>query len=215
MERQWGEARLRAAWQQALSVVGATADEGAFDDLLRRYAEPHRHYHSVAHVSHVVAIVSASSHLCGDAATTVLAAFYHDAIYEIGSADNEVASAQLAGTGLRRWGASADIADRVARLIEATKDHTVPRGLDDAAVLLDADLAILAADPPQYDEYVSRVRREYESIPQDLWRAGRAAVLESFLTRDRIYLTAVGHGWEAMARSNLSRELASLRAGQG
>lgn len=211
MERQWDEDQLRMAWQRALSAIGASAEEGAFDDLMRRYAQPHRHYHSVAHVSYVVATVSALSHICGDAATTMLAGFYHDAIYEIGSSDNEVASAELAATALRRWGAPMQAAERVAQLVQATKDHAVPPGLHDAAVLVDADLAVLASDPPRYDEYVRQVRREYQAIPEDLWRAGRSAVLESFLTRDRIYLTSVGREWESRARHNMARELTALR----
>ena len=55
------------------------------------------------------------------------------------------------------------------------RDHDL-EGVDrDTAVLLAADLAVLAAEPSRYVEYATAVRREYAHVDDDAWRAGRAA----------------------------------------
>lgn len=202
---------LRAAWSSAVTP-GQHADE-VFDDLIRRYNEPHRRYHTVRHLHHVVTDVVAHRDLCNDADATVLAAFFHDAVYAIGASDIEAASAELARTAMASLGFEHQACERVAQLVLATADHHLPAEealRDDAAVLIDADLAVLAGAPADYRRYVDRVRAEYADIPDDLWHAGRAAVLESFLDRDRIYYTTASQDREAAARRNLSEELSTL-----
>ena len=184
-----------------------------FDDLIRRYSEQHRRYHSVRHLHAVVSDVIAHRHLCSDVQATVLAAFFHDAVYAIGAADNEAASAELARSAMTSLGFERQACERVAQLVVATADHHLPADdalRDDAAVLIDADLAVLAGDPADYRRYVERVRDEYAEIPDDLWRIGRGAVLESFLGRDRIYSTKDSQEREVAARRNLSDDLSAL-----
>ena|GEM_PF-66284 len=83
----------------------------------------------------------------------------------------------------------------------------------DEDALLDADLAILAAGAPRYAWYTAAVRREYAHVPDDAFRAGRAAVLEGILASERIYVTDAAHArWELRARTNLAAEIAALRA---
>ena len=87
----------------------------------------------------------------------------------------------------------------------ATRHQAVPTGRD-AQVLVDLDLAILGASSERFDEYEAQVRAEYASVPDMLFRRGRAAVLASFAERERIYMTPVLHDrLEAAARANLKR----------
>jgi predicted metal-dependent HD superfamily phosphohydrolase len=77
--------------------------------------------------------------------------------------------------------------------------------------LLDADLAILGAEPQAYDGYSRGVRGEYSRLPDHLWRAGRRDVLNSLLGRGSIFVTAPAAGrWESAARANVQRELGAL-----
>lgn len=83
----------------------------------------------------------------------------------------------------------------------------------DLDILLDADLAILGAEPNDYRAYVAGVRTEYGHVDAAGWRAGRSAVLRQFLDRTTIYRTR----WmrdvrERRARANLAAELATLDA---
>ena len=81
----------------------------------------------------------------------------------------------------------------------------------DAALLRDADLAILAAGPKRYAAYAAAVRAEYAHVPEADFRRGRAAILQGFLDLPWIFATAAGRErWEVRARDNVAREVAEL-----
>ena len=86
-------------------------------------------------------------------------------------------------------------------------------GVDrDTAVLLAADLAVLAAEPSRYADYATAVRREYAHVDDDAWRSGRARVLRTLLDRPRLFAPELGlDEWERRARANVTSELASTR----
>lgn len=198
-----------------------SSERGRLDDLIARHREPHRRYHGVAHlvwiVRHVLEL--AVHEPVDDLGAVVAAACYHDAVYvptdhthEAANEEaNEEASARLAAADLAALGWAPDRIDRVRAMITATAHHHDPADCD-TAVLVDADLAVLAADPSGYDEYARGVRSEYAHVADDEWRVGRAAVLHRFLDRDRLYSTPTARErWEHRARANLAAELATLR----
>jgi predicted metal-dependent HD superfamily phosphohydrolase len=94
--------------------------------------------------------------------------------------------------------------------------HELPRLADeksirDAALFLDMDLSILGASPEAFDAYEQAVRREYAWVEEPMWRAGRGAVLKSFLARQYIFHTdAFRRRFEPQARQNLARSLETL-----
>jgi predicted metal-dependent HD superfamily phosphohydrolase len=134
-------------------------------------------------------------------------------VYEPSYPANERASARLARRDLTSIGWAADAVERVGSMIEVT-EHAAPSVEHlpgDSAVLLDADLAILGADPVGYSAYATGVRAEYRHVSDADWRTGRVAVLKRFLDGATIYRTATGRErWELRARANLSAELADL-----
>jgi predicted metal-dependent HD superfamily phosphohydrolase len=74
-------------------------------------------------------------------------------------------------------------------------------------------LSILGASDAIFDAYETGVRHEYKEIPIDLFSTGRAAILQGFLARDRLYLSDWGYQrFEAKARANLARSIAALLA---
>jgi predicted metal-dependent HD superfamily phosphohydrolase len=203
---------LEAAWRRLLvpfAVLEAAGSE-AFADLASRYSEPSRHYHNLDHLADVLGIIEELT----DAAAVRLAAWFHDAVYDSRSKDNEERSAALAEQTLTGFGLPRPLVANVARLILLTKTHAADAGDRDAHILLDADLAILGADDARYDEYSRAIRREYAWVEEAAYREGRGRVLEGFLRRPRIYLTdGLLGSHEEPARHNLRRELAALRAG--
>jgi predicted metal-dependent HD superfamily phosphohydrolase len=141
----------------------------------------------------------------------------HDAIYEPRRADNETRSAELARRMLDSVVPAATL-ERAVRLIEATQHHAVPEDLPpgevgDMARFLDMDLSILGAAPEAFDAYEAGVRHEYREVPETVFRAGRAAILERFLERDALYFSDWGKArFEARARENLRRSIRRLKA---
>lgn len=204
-----------ARWFDALDAVGAhDADpDAAFARLAAHHDGPGRHYHDFEHAQSVVDHVLALHRPGDDWATAVLAAWYHDAVYDptLPPGASEGASAVLAVDELSRLGVTNTAVGAVARLICLTAGHRAAAGDGTAALLCDADLSILGAEPDVYDGYVAAVRDEYAHVDDDAWRTGRRAVLRGFLDRSTIYRTPAGQqAWESAARTNISRELESL-----
>lgn len=70
---------------------------------------------------------------------------------------------------------------------------------------------MLAGPPAAYAAYAAAVRQEFAFVPDDAFRAGRAAVLRRLLAAPRLYRTPYGAArWEAAARDNLAGELRRL-----
>ena len=202
------EPELELAWQRHIG-----ADQRLLDRLLARHREKQRRYHTAAHVAWVIrhveelGVVEPVDHLD----EVVAAAFYHDAIYEPTHPANERASARLARRDLATLGWSDDRTERVGVMIEATAHQSPDAPSGDTAILLDADLAILPADPAAYSDYVSGVRAEYRHVDDDEWRTGRTSVLQGFIDHTSIYSTPTARErWERRARANIAAELAAL-----
>jgi predicted metal-dependent HD superfamily phosphohydrolase len=194
-------------WDDAVRALGG---EPRPTDLHARYAEPHRRYHGTAHVRQVVRDATAMTS-GRDRALVALAAWAHDVVHDGTPGDDERASAAWARRHLTAAGlAEADVA-RVEGLVLATLEHTAPPGDHLADALLDADLAILGAEPAAYKWDRAAVRAEYAHVPDDRWRTGRAAVLRALLAKEPLYRTpAARERWTARARHNLRAELGRL-----
>jgi predicted metal-dependent HD superfamily phosphohydrolase len=177
-----------------------------YDELVRRHREPHRRYHTLVHVAHVLREARRLvAHATGaDARTVALAAWFHDAVYDprAVAGHNEDASAELATDRLHLLGLPPATVAEVGRLVRLTAGHQPA-----------PDLAVLAADAAAYDAYVHGVRTEYAHVDDADWRTGRAAVLDHFLGLAHLFHVPLGPGddRDARARANLAAELAALR----
>ena len=200
---------IQGQWVRLLGGFGVpVADAYApFDRLVAAYSEPHRHYHTLEHLGEMFRVVGRLP--VADLPAVQLAVWYHDAVCDPKATDNEERSADWAESDLKAWGVPQWAAVRA--LILATKHTAAEPDTPDAAAFLDADLAILGAAEARYQRYAADIRREYEWVPDAAYRAGRRAVLEGFLNRERIYRTAVmsEEGGES-ARRNLTAEIAGL-----
>jgi predicted metal-dependent HD superfamily phosphohydrolase len=195
------------SWKRLWGELGATVvNGGLMNQLVAAYSERHRHYHTLQHLRECLAQFEAASMLARRPAEVELALWFHDAVYEPQRHDNEERSADWARASVLAAGCAEDVAERVAALVLATKSHSAPANDPDTALLLDIDLAILAAAPARFAEYERQIRAEYAHVPEEAFRARRAQVLQGFLARERIYVTDAFHdALEARARHNLER----------
>ncbi|GAA0482809.1 hypothetical protein Ade02nite_66120 [Paractinoplanes deccanensis] len=204
-------------FRQAARAAGATAADDDLDAaggyLLTRWSEPQRHYHTVAHLTAVLAVVDRHAELAPHPERVRLAAWMHDAVYDpraLGDA-NERDSAEFAAGLLVTLGVPEEAAAEVARLVGLTAGHATEENDLDGELLCDADLAVLAGDDQAYAAYTAAIRDEYAHVPDDDFRAGRAQVLKALLELPSIYrLAPLREQWEARARANLEREFTSL-----
>ncbi|MEU0688639.1 HD domain-containing protein [Streptomyces uncialis] len=181
------------------------------EELLRRWTEPQRKYHTVTHLTAVLDQVDTLAPYADSPALVRLAAWFHDAVYRPDRSENEERSARLAERALSELGLAAPAIQEVARLVRLTTNHDARPGDPNGAVLCDADLAVLAGTPEKYARYAEAVREEYRFVPDDAFRTGRAAVLRHLLELPELFRTPYAtRTWEPAARRNMTAELSRL-----
>ncbi|MBE9050563.1 hypothetical protein IQ243_09085 [Nostocales cyanobacterium LEGE 11386] len=205
--------QLFCQWQHTLQGFGVdqVAAEQVFTRLIEAYSTSDRHYHTLKHIDHVLSIINTLQAYAQDLTAVQLAAWFHDVVYDTQAQDNEERSADYACELLISLGIPTNTLATVSRLILHTKNHQAATDDYDSYILLDADLAILAAHPDQYREYANAIRQEYAWVPELDYIKGRRQVLERFWQRQRIYFTPLMFEVaEQIARSNLQAEIQIL-----
>lgn len=209
---------LRPAFETLWAEIGASGDaRPVFEDLLLRYSDGHREYHTMTHVRWGLHRLEQMRLSYGNDPTIYwpaiqLAYWFHDAILE-GHPLDEMKSSFLAEEVATRAGLAPETIDKVGRLIRATAHEGLAHDRE-AAILTDADLSILGASEEDFDRYEGLVRREWEFVPEADFKAHRAVILQRFLDRPTIYVTPYARErWEARAQENLHRSMKRLKEG--
>jgi predicted metal-dependent HD superfamily phosphohydrolase len=199
-------------WCDTFLAFGVSPDlvATAFSRLADAYSERGRFYHTLEHLIELLEVLSGFQG--GNCLQEIeVAAWFHDVVYDPRALDNEEQSAAWMNGTLCGFGIAPAIIQRSSQLIMYTKTHDAPRDDRAAAILLDADLAILGAAPSRYDAYASGIRQEHAWVSERDYRQGRTRVLQSFLQRDRIYRTDALFGErETQARANIAGEIEKL-----
>lgn len=208
---------LKLAWRLLLAQLGAEEEQAdrLFGDLAAHYSAEGRYYHDLNHIQSLLTVTAALAPYAEDYRAIQLAIWFHDVIYDPWAADNEKQSADYAARVLAALGQPEALIESVRALILATENFRTGEnsGNIDHCILMDADLATLAAPPEMYNAYARAIRLEYCAVPEGIYRQRRRQIIEMFLARDRIYLTEPMHAsYEARARENLRRELNELAA---
>lgn len=210
-----GTIDLQNRWLSLLAHygIGPARARPLWHGILQAYGEPQRHYHTLKHIAQMLTVADRLRDLATDPWAVELAIWLHDLVYDPRRSDNEEQSAELAGAQLTALELSPETVSRIQTLILATKDHQA-EGDPDTAVLIDADLAGLAAPWETFAEQGNEIAQEYAHLPAAVYRAARARVLRSFLDRPQIYQTeAMRQCCQVAARRNLARAIAELEAG--
>jgi predicted metal-dependent HD superfamily phosphohydrolase len=190
--------------------LGIGAHLEMFHQVHAAYSEPHRHYHTVAHIDACLRELDSFRSLARSASEVEAALWFHDVIYVPEASDNETRSAELAARFLASAGLRPEACGRVHGHVLATTHDKEPAD-SDSALAADVDLSILGKEPAAYARFERQVRREYRAVPPLQYRRKRREVLRSFLERKSIYWTAeFRERYEARARLNIERAIARL-----
>jgi predicted metal-dependent HD superfamily phosphohydrolase len=202
---------LRAAWIALWRRLGAIGDAGSvWAELRSRYSEPGRTYHTLTHIEQRLSELADAPEGAANPDAIECALWFHDAVYDTKCKDNEERSAAFAREVIRVAGLSDSFGGLVTDLILATR-HTSPPVSPGEQLLADIDLAILGQSESRFDQYEREIRFEYSWVPEDVFAAGRVAVLSSIIERPRIYSTEFFFGkYEKAARENLARSISQL-----
>lgn len=208
-------AELRAQLTAQVAELG--------ESLLQAWEQPHRAYHHSGHLSQMLSDLDRLYTHRAQGSTPlalILAAWFHDAVYEGAPGEDERRSEQLASASLEPLVTAGLLTEQelqmVSLLVRATATHELPESADlpagyepaDIQLFLDADMAILAADSARYRRCLRGVRSEYSHFDDEAFRTGRTTFLRSILGRERIFLSEEAFKlWEEPARANLRAEL--------
>ncbi len=213
---------LLPSFVRSVQGAGATASPDEIravgEDLIDRWCGPGRHFHTLKHLTDVLARVDELAEETHEPELVRLAAWYHGAVFDAAErasyanrgGEDEVASAALARVQLGALGVPDRAVSRVSALVIALTRHAPVAGDFDCAVLCDADLAMLAAEPQRYKAYLHEVREEYAHLPLEDYVRARVRILHKLLARVALFVSPLGSAWEEPARQNIGAELHRL-----
>lgn len=196
---------------ELLDKIGFEANKinALWTELVKAYSSSSRHYHNLTHLEEMIVLFGEYESELQFPNEVLYSIFYHDYVYKVTRKDNELKSAEKAISILPE---EAKLnSDLVFEMIGATQLH-LHNEIEDVNWLLDFDLKILAKEWNEYQVYCSQIRKEYKIYPNFLYQPGRKKALEHFLEQEFIFQTKEFRmKYEAKARANIGREIASLR----
>ena len=197
-------------WKQLMAKMNLIENRETYDALIHAYSDESRSYHNLDHLRSVLASLDLVEQSAIHKNELELALWFHDAIYKPLCACNEYKSAEWAREFLTQNNVNEESIDFVIQLINATK-HSVKSEHGDDLLIADIDIAILGRSHDVYEKYARNVRYEYRQVPSFIYKKKRKALLESFLSKPRIYSTAHFYqAFEIQARKNLTNEIRRL-----
>jgi predicted metal-dependent HD superfamily phosphohydrolase len=195
---------LPSRWSKVWREAGAlSGEEVVYNELVKRYSEPHRTYHNLEHIGECLLHLDSAIHLLWRPIEAELAVWFHDVIYDPKGVENEELSASFAVTTLNSAGVDHDSVQRIVDLIRKTSHQHIHLS-GDAAIAADADLAILGADSERFNQYELAIRMEYDWVPEAIYRLERRRILGQILHRPHVFHTLFfRENYETRARTNL------------
>lgn len=199
----------RSRWNALWSRMGGDgSSEELFGELMHAYTQPFRFYHNIDHIKDCLAEFDSVRESAVRPDELEMAIWFHDSVYQLPGTLNEEKSAKWARRALGEGLVEPARIDRVAEMVLATRHLSTPEDLD-TQLLVDIDLSILGRKPAVFAKYEETIRQEYRWVPSVIYNRKRADVLDGFLRRDRIYLTAPFHDkYEQPARENIKQSIA-------
>lgn len=188
---------------------GTTIDR-YWSEINTYYTEPHRHYHTLAHLNNFLVELTGIRTRLENWTAMLFALFYHDIIYNPLRSDNEERSAILAREGMEQMSIPGFIIRATADCIMATRSHEVSDN-PDVNYFTDADLSVLGQARDIYKRYSNDIRKEYDVYPDVVYCSARKNVLLGFLQMTRIFKTDFFYNkYEEQARINIKAEIALM-----
>jgi predicted metal-dependent HD superfamily phosphohydrolase len=206
---------LLKSWGRSWYGLNSSVDElGLFQLISSHYNEPARQYHTLQHLGECLDLFESVMDLATHPAEVEMALWFHDAIYNIASHDNEAQSAQWARAELSKAGLLPEKTDRIQSLIMSTCHTALPITIDEC-LLVDIDLAILGSSAERFAEYEQQIRTEYNFVPETIFNQKRQEILQGFLDRSTIYSTEYFQDkLELLARANIKRSITFYQMSQ-
>ena len=185
-----------------------------FDTVAARYLEAHRRYHTPQHVQHCLEQLDLVHSMLKEPDAVELALWYHDAVYDGQSTENEVRSAALfraeAGCAMDEG-----LVDTVHELIMVTVHSRIAPRTSDQRFMVDIDLSSFGLPWPRFLADSIAVRDEFPQLSDDEFFPSQEQFLRGLLARQGFYLTEFFRARNGQqARENILRYLRRIEEGR-
>ena len=189
--------------------------------ILIAYNDSSRHYHTMNHIRdvyysfHEIFNQSMVGMDRSRAKCAVAAVVFHDFVYVTNtemkiSLEAESAKAFVDFVIRTGIGFTPEEIEYTSNLILATASHKPMDEFPETLAFLDADMAILSYNRPQYMQYASEIRKEWSHVPDAAFSQGRSAFLKHTLEKPCFFYTEIMRKKEEDARENMRYELKLL-----
>ena len=205
MDRDRFEALLNRC---CIKGAGPVDPSRLFDEVFRRYREPHRRYHTPAHIRHCLEQLDLAVDLVAERDAVEMALWYHDVVWESESVPgaNERESAELF---LNRLGNTLPdrFRDTVYRLVMVTVYPSEP-DTPDQGYMVDIDLSSFGLPWEEFRRDSQAVRDEFPRVSDEEFFPKQHRFLRMLLARERFFVTDFfAERYEKAARDNIERLL--------
>ena len=202
--------RFQSLWQRCLNEGAPDSSTAIHQRLVDAYNEPQRHYHTLAHIDHCLAIFDQCKSLATNPDALEIAVWFHDVIFEPGKRDNEARSAELyqeLSAGVH----DNEFRNLVGRLIMATLHDGNSLDDSDAGYMVDIDLSSFGLPWEDFLRDSQHLREENAQLSDAEYYRKQGDFQSCLLARPRFYVTDLFYQrYEQQARSNLTRYFEQL-----
>lgn len=206
MEEDYLAERFCAQWR---SCAGTNAEQ-VWQRLHAHYQEPHRHYHTLAHIAHCLGQLDLARDHVAEFSATEIAIWFHDIIYHYGARDNEILSVAYF-RGLAEATMAPRFVDRVSEFIIATQ-HAGIAGDSAIAFVVDIDLSGFGLPWEDYLADSNALRLEADGVGDEQYYQGKLRFLGELQRWPSLYQSPFfRQRLEAKAQANIARYTADLR----
>ncbi len=204
-------ARFIALWERCLRNGTGTDARRVYEGLRAHYSEPHRRYHTPAHLNHCLRQFDLADSLMDDPDAVEMAIWFHDVIYNVPTTDNELKSAQYF-TELARGRADSGFCQNVYNMILTTTHQQLPTRKDDK-YLVDVDLSSFGLPWDEFRRDSVSVRDEFADRPDREFYNAHIKFMQSLIDRRHFFATEFFRKkYEKSARDNVERLIEELRS---
>ena len=182
-----------------------------FGRIKNQYLTPKRYYHTFeGHIVQGLEVFEEVKDVSDNPDLVYFSWMNHDVIYDPRLEDNEEQSGVFAYHLAIEMGLGYDFSKMSNGLVLITKHVKKPETTDEK-IIVDMDLSVFGQPEEIFDEYESRIVKEYEWVPEEIFKRERTKILQRFLERKQIYHTSeIRNKYEEKARRNLKRSLKRL-----
>lgn len=206
-----GLTRFQSLWQRCLLDGSADNSATIHQRLLDGYNEPQRHYHTMAHIEHCMAMFDQCKSQAENPDALELAVWFHDVIFAPGQHDNEALSAELylqLSDGVH----ATDLRELVARLIMATLHDGSSLEDSDAVYMVDIDLSSFGLSWEIFLQDSDDLRAESAALSDAEYYRNKAAFQSRLRARERFFLSDFFYQrLELQAHENIDRYFEQIR----